>query len=691
VADEVAVSNARTVGRAPDAPYPGLRPFSQSEQDRFFGRQTEAVALAEFWQDNRIVLVTGTGGCGKTSLLQAGVTPILTEQGAHVLPPGSVSSGAAWPSAVLPRHNPYTMALLRSWSPGTAPARLVDLSVREFVQARASSADGVLYAALDHADDLLADPGPRRGHRDKFFAELADAVAAEPRLHLLLLAREDHAALVTVRLKGAARFDLTTLTLQDAVAAVTGPTLGTGRSFGAGAAEKFVTELLTSRIVIAGQVERSVRGRCVEPALLQVACRWLWDSLPPATEHITVRDIRLHGGVDKALAAYCGQVIAAVADDFDEPVSRIRHWLTRTFITEVGTRGMVPEGLTETAGLPNAIAWALADKYLLSALPRSGSRSYELLSDRLIQPLRTAVDELPAVADPASALASAGRALARGEPELAERYARAAQRVAPETDLWLHARVETLLGNIANEWSESAGAKAEAEAHYRAAARLFEAVHDVPSVASMLASVGQMLVAQDRREDALDELQAAVGRMPGDPVIQLDLAFALWGLGKVDAALAFLDAVLAADGGDTLALRARGEILADCGDPGRAMRDLNRVTLEKKPVTRAARGLALARLGDQPNANLEVDGAVAEAPRNGAVLLQAARAKSLSGDEGAAEDLARRAVDARDPGLPPYYREIALRLAGQKERQKYESSRAGVSAGRTSRPRPGKR
>jgi Flp pilus assembly protein TadD len=169
--------------------------------------------------------------------------------------------------------------------------------------------------------------------------------------------------------------------------------------------------------------------------------------------------------------------------------------------------------------------------------------------------------------------------------------------------------------------------------------------------------------------------------MPSDPVIHTDLALALWGLGKIDAALAVLDTVLVKDGGNTLALRARGEILADRGDPRRAMLDLDRVTLDEKPATRAARGLALARLGDQSGANLEVDNAVAEAPRNGAVLLHAARAKSLNGDERAAEELARRAVDARDPGLPPYHREAALQLAGQKQKQKHGNSRAKLDPG----------
>ena len=111
--------------------------------------------------------------------------------------------------------------------------------------------------------------------------------------------------------------------------------------------------------------------------------------------------------------------------------------------------------------------------------------------------------------------------------------------------------------------------------------------------------------------------------------------------------------MLALDGGNTVALRARGEVLAELGKARQAMVDLNRVTLHERPATRAARGLALAKLGDQSAADTEVDGAVAEAPWNGDVLLHAARAKLLNGDDNAAEELARRAVDALIPAFRP--------------------------------------
>jgi len=668
VADGAAVTRVGGTAKKPGTPYPGLRPFSRIDQDHFFGRGTESKALVEFWQDNQVVLVTGPVACGKTSLLHAGVMPILAQGGTKVLPPGSVSCGAAFPTAALPKHNRYTLALLRSWSPGEATTRLVDLTVGDFIKGRARGDNGLLYAAIDQVDDLPPDPSARRDERDRFLAELADAVKAEPRLHLLLLARDDCADMITATLRRAARFDLAGLTRLGAIEAVAGPAGRAGRPFAAEAAEKLVTDLQTSRIAVANGAERHAHSDQVEPALLQAVCARLWASLPPDTEHVTPRDVRLFGDVDKALAAYCGQAIAAVADDFDRPVAWIRGWILRTFITELGTPDNAYEGVKETAGAPNAIARALADKHLLLVEWRRGSRRYELLAERLIQPLRNAVDELPPAAAPTGYLAAAELALAQGDLDVAERYAGLALRRSADTDLGLRAEAESLLGNLAAERGESAAARVEAESHHRASARMYEAMRDVAGVANQLAAVGQLLVARQRTQDALEELSAARDRMPSDPVIQTDLALALWRLGDGHGAVAVLTRVLALDGGNRLALRVRGEILADLGQAREAMLDLDRVTLADRPVTRAARGLALAQLRDMAGADSEIDAALTEAPGNGDVLLYAARAKAVNGDENAAEDLAWQAVDATDPGLPPYHREIALRLTGHEHK-----------------------
>ena len=164
--------------------------------------------------------------------------------------------------------------------------------------------------------------------------------------------------------------------------------------------------------------------------------------------------------------------------------------------------------------------------------------------------------------------------------------------------------------------------------------------------------------------NAVEELHAAVARLPNDLIVQAELAEALWQDDKGPAAVAILNDVLRLDGGNRAALRARGEILAYLGQARQAMLDLDRVALKGRPSTRAARGLALAELGDQTAARREIEGALAEGRRNGPVLLYAARAFEAGGDDTAAKELAGQAADASDPPLSPPHQEAARQLAG---------------------------
>jgi tetratricopeptide (TPR) repeat protein len=383
----------------------------------------------------------------------------------------------------------------------------------------------------------------------------------------------------------------------------------------------------------------------------------LWRDLPAGTADITAPDVRAWGDADTALAEYCGETIAAVAAEHDLTAKRLHSWLTSTFITDLGIADTVYAGVVTTAGLPNAVAQTLVDRHVLATELTSGLRWFALLTDRLIEPLRQATEEKPPPATPDRYLHTAERAMAHGELDLAQQYAYYALQAEPGPRV--RAEAQSLLGNLAHEREKPP----EAEAHYREASRLFEAAGDTAAAARQLAAVGQMMLAQGRAAEAVSELQAAVQRMPNDLVLQTELALATWQLGKGEIAVAILTSVLGIDGGYTEALRARGEILADLGKARDAMLDLDRQAVLDRASALAARGLALAKLGDYPAASREIHDAMVRAPRNGPVLLYAARASALGGDTISSEELARRAVDATDPPLSPPHRELALRLA----------------------------
>jgi hypothetical protein len=61
----------------PRVPYPGLRSFTAREEVIFFGRDDDEEAVRKLLTDERCAIVLGGSGCGKSSLVRAGVVPKL--------------------------------------------------------------------------------------------------------------------------------------------------------------------------------------------------------------------------------------------------------------------------------------------------------------------------------------------------------------------------------------------------------------------------------------------------------------------------------------------------------------------------------------------------------------------------------------------------------------------------------------
>jgi hypothetical protein len=58
-------------------PYPGLRPFERDEAHIFFGRETQVDAMVDRFARHRLLVVTGSSGSGKSSLVRAGLLEAL--------------------------------------------------------------------------------------------------------------------------------------------------------------------------------------------------------------------------------------------------------------------------------------------------------------------------------------------------------------------------------------------------------------------------------------------------------------------------------------------------------------------------------------------------------------------------------------------------------------------------------------
>ncbi len=63
--------------KKPNAPYPGMSAFNEADAGRFFGREQEIRQYVDFLYENRCLVIIGASGCGKSSLVYAGIVPAL--------------------------------------------------------------------------------------------------------------------------------------------------------------------------------------------------------------------------------------------------------------------------------------------------------------------------------------------------------------------------------------------------------------------------------------------------------------------------------------------------------------------------------------------------------------------------------------------------------------------------------------
>src|SRR5579872_811460 len=61
-------------------PFPGLRPFGFEDRDFFFGREDQVYSLYRLLEHSRFIAVVGSSGSGKSSLVRAGLLPVIEEE-----------------------------------------------------------------------------------------------------------------------------------------------------------------------------------------------------------------------------------------------------------------------------------------------------------------------------------------------------------------------------------------------------------------------------------------------------------------------------------------------------------------------------------------------------------------------------------------------------------------------------------
>ena len=380
-------------------PYVGPRPFQQSDRSIFAGRQRETREIVDEIFVNRLVVVFGRSGIGKTSLLRAGIIPQLEKEGFEVFPPARVSLPTPPGINAADVQNFYAFNCLREYVGHEADLirQFTKRTLAEYLKERQHAVDSLkqpLLRALilDHIEEL-SDLPQFWQHRGPFFRQLHEALEQDHLLRVVILTREDalgslesYANLLSNRPQ--ARFRLEPMRREDALAALIEPLKETGVSFEPMAAEMMVDELSKIRIETSAGNFDFITGEFIEPLQLQLVAQRLWESLPAGKKVITIDDVKMLPAIEDVLSSFYDRAVREItcATGTDEKI--LRDWFEHVLITSSGTRNMVLAGRENTGGLPNRVVDQLVNSHIVRAVVQGGARWYELAHDRFVDPIR---------------------------------------------------------------------------------------------------------------------------------------------------------------------------------------------------------------------------------------------------------------------------------------------------------------
>jgi energy-coupling factor transporter ATP-binding protein EcfA2 len=317
------MSVAPLASTRPQHPYPGLRPFEANEWSIFFGRERMIDEVIERLARDRLVVIHGASGSGKSSLVRAGVMPKLARQ--------HLRHGAAWlTSALRPSGGPL-------WNLAAEFARLEqraeDLARIETIHGLFNRRDATLASVAGELDGVagkslcvLVD------QFEELFRYEKETSREEAELFVDLIGRAEKAldgepsratvdvhVIVTMRsefLGECARFDGLAETInrtQYLVPRMDDDALLRAVRRPALMFNGFVPEALAQRLVA------SVRGREDELPLLQHGLMLMWDA---AARGKTAGRIELDGamveeagGLAELLSGHADRVMDAAAPD----------------------------------------------------------------------------------------------------------------------------------------------------------------------------------------------------------------------------------------------------------------------------------------------------------------------------------------------------------------------------------------
>jgi len=361
------VEEVEEVVPIPDQPYKFLDSFETEDAGIFFGRQEDSHRLADKILSHRLVVLYGGSGTGKTSLIRAGVAPILARR-------------SCLPLIVRPADDPALAAKreLREKLEGL-PDLTTDLPA--FLQAAERTTEKLIVVFLDQFEEFFLRFGDES--RASFIAELARCHQNEGLdTRFILSIREDF----FVRLhefEGQlssifdSRYRLERLTRENARDAIVEPV----KLFDVTYEERLVERLLDD-----------LYEEGVGPPQLQIVCDRLYRQFGQAGRPIALADYEELGGAKEILAGYLDSVLAG----YEGQELEVAQGILMTLVTSQETKALVRlDTIVAEMGRDRetieATLHSLIDQRLVRGVETS--EYYELTHDYLVEEIKGWISE----------------------------------------------------------------------------------------------------------------------------------------------------------------------------------------------------------------------------------------------------------------------------------------------------------
>ncbi|MEV6735275.1 trypsin-like peptidase domain-containing protein [Streptomyces sp. NPDC051364] len=284
-------------------PYRGLESFTAEHAQWFEGRKDAVEQVLEnLAEQQRVTLLLGPSGSGKSSLVQAGVLPALAAGGEL---PGS----DRWlPIVTRPRQD-LLAELERAGLPGAD-----DVGIAEAVTRRLAAEPGHqrVVLVIDQYEELLAEALTSREQERRLAAndQITAAITSHAELHVIMIMRDDfypqQAALAPELLKAAMPGLLnvpSTLSQDDFHDIITLPALKAGAHFEQGLPERIIADILAST----PEGTTSRRAPVTVLPMLELTLDQLWQRRREG--FLTHDAYRRIGGVTGSLTTWCDSAL----------------------------------------------------------------------------------------------------------------------------------------------------------------------------------------------------------------------------------------------------------------------------------------------------------------------------------------------------------------------------------------------